>query len=266
MLTSQQRLAGGGGIFSGDTLTVTDSVVSSNSVTAPTNQYGAIGGGIDTAGILNLTRTTISLNTVNSAQGVAGGGGIYADRPLIANPRLSLTNCTIANNQALGANGVGGGFATDMLPTSGTIDFCTIFGNIASTRAGGIDADQANIPKTSLLFLKNSIVAGNVAGIAPDISGAFITGGYNLVQRFTGAIVNDSINMHKTDISGDRFTNLGIDTQLRDNGGSTPILALQPDSPAINTIPATACDVTTDQRGIKRPQHNACDIGFYEYS
>lgn len=266
MLTSQQRLAGGGGIFSGDTLTVTDSVVSSNSVTAPTNQYGAIGGGIDTAGILNLTRTTISLNTVNSAQGVAGGGGIYADRPLIANPRLSLTNCTIANNQALGANGVGGGFATDMLPTSGTIDFCTIFGNIASTRAGGIDADQANIPKTSLLFLKNSIVAGNVAGIAPDISGAFITGGYNLVQRFTGAIVNDSIHMHKTDISGDRFTNLGIDTQLRQNGGSTPTLALQPDSPAINVIPATACDVTTDQRGIKRPQHNACDIGSYEYS
>ncbi len=86
------------------------------------------------------------------------------------------------------------------------------------------------------------------------------------MQSFAGALVADPLGKHKTDLSGDRYANLGIATQLRNNGGSTPTIALQANSPAINAIPATSCDVTTDQRGAKRPQHSACDIGAYEYS
>ncbi|HEU5375831.1 MAG TPA: choice-of-anchor Q domain-containing protein [Ktedonobacteraceae bacterium] len=58
----------------------------------------------------------------------------------------------------------------------------------------------------------------------------------------------------------------GINSRLSNNGGSTLTLALLAGSPAIDAIPASACDVSTDQRGVKRPQHNACDIGSYEYS
>jgi hypothetical protein len=77
--------------------------------------------------------------------------------------------------------------------------------------------------------------------------------------------MNGSLHMHRTDIAGDHFASLGITTHLRKNGGPTPTLALLAGSPAINAVPAAACDVTTDQRGVKRPRHHACVIGAYEY-
>ena len=51
---------------------------------------------------------------------------------------------------------------------------------------------------------------------------------------------------------------------LQDNGGPTFTHALLPGSPAIDHIPAENCEVTTDQRGVARPQGAACDIGAYE--
>jgi serine/threonine protein kinase len=259
MLTSLQQ-AGGGGIFSSGTLTIDTSTISNNSVTASSAQYGASGGGITTNGTLALTRSTISANSVYSREGAAAGGGIFAE----TTDRLSLTNCTIADNNAQGVLGAGGGFAAASSTISGSsIDFCTIFGNRASTRAGGIDTDAPGTPTNLTLVLKNSIVAGNLAGSSPDINGTFVTGGYNLVQRFTGAIIDDPQHQHWTDISS---AFIGIDTQLRRNGGPMPTLALQVGSPAINAVPMSNCDVSTDQRGIKRPQGSACDIGAYEYN
>ena len=121
-------------------------------------------------------------------------------------------------------------------------------------------------PNPPDLSLKNSIVAGNSANTDPDLLGVVTTGGYNLVQRFTHARFTDPANMHKTDLVGDRYANLGIDGQPSNHGGPTLTLALQADSPAVNVIPVASCDVTTDQRGVKRPLHSACDIGAYEYN
>ncbi len=262
-LTSSQRNAKGGGIFSGAASTIDESTIADNSVTAPAVQYGALGGGIDTQGTLILTRTTISANSASSQQGLGAGGGIFAEQTTRATDHLSLANCTIVGNEAQGSPGVGGGFSSDANPNSRiSIDFCTIAGNLASTRAGGIDGDAEGTPVALTLVLKNSLVAGNLAAIDPDMRGAFVTGGYNLVQRFTGATIDDPQHLHTTDISD---TSIGIDTHLRTNGGPTLTLALQAGSPAINAIPVANCDVTTDQRGVKRPQHNACDIGAYEY-
>lgn len=263
-LTSSQRLAKGGGIFSGATATIDESTIADNTATAPAAQYGAIGGGIDTQGTLILARTTISANSANSQEGLGAGGGIFAEQTSSATDHLSLTNCTIADNKAQGSPGVGGGFSTDTNPNSGiSIDFCTISGNLASTRAGGIDGDAAGTPVALTLVLKNSLVAGNLAGTGSDLYGTLVTEGYNLVQRFTGATIDDPLHLHTTDISGN---SIGIDTQLRANGGPTLTLALQTGSPAMNAVPVANCDVTTDQRGVKRPQHNACDIGAYEYT
>ena len=77
--------------------------------------------------------------------------------------------------------------------------------------------------------------------------------------------VVDQFNKASTDIAGDKFSNLWIDPQLRNNGGFTTTHALLPGSPAIDQIPLEACDSTTDQRGVKRPQGSQCDIGAYEY-
>ncbi len=270
----------GGGIISFDTndasahkksgLTLTDTSVSHNSIsiTSP-SRFNALGGGIMTQGPLTLNRTTISLNTINNSKGEGLGGGIYATDTSanggIVNGALNLTNCTIADNKVLGdAQTNGGGIAINMQkPQNNSINFCTIYGNSA-IQGGGIMTNTA--PPISRFSLKNSIVAGNSAIKGPDISGIFATGGYNLIQRPISSIVNDPLQKHNTDLTGDQFPNLGIATQLSTNGGPTPTLALQAMSPMVNMIPASACDQATDQRGVKRPQQDTCDIGAYEYS
>ena len=50
---------------------------------------------------------------------------------------------------------------------------------------------------------------------------------------------------------------------LQDNGGSTPTMALPPDSPAVNAGDETNC-TAVDQRGITRPQGSHCDVGAFE--
>ncbi|MGB5413308.1 MAG: choice-of-anchor Q domain-containing protein, partial [Polyangiales bacterium] len=57
---------------------------------------------------------------------------------------------------------------------------------------------------------------------------------------------------------------------LADNGGPTETHALEEGSPAINQIPAADCvdeegePLTTDQRGLARPQGDSCDVGAFE--
>lgn len=50
---------------------------------------------------------------------------------------------------------------------------------------------------------------------------------------------------------------------LQNNGGNTQTMALLPGSLAIDTGDPATC-LSTDQRGISRPQGAACDIGAYE--
>ena len=57
---------------------------------------------------------------------------------------------------------------------------------------------------------------------------------------------------------------------LQNNGGTTETHALLLGSPAIDHIPVADCTdldgvpITTDQRGVARPQGAGCDIGAYE--
>ncbi len=130
------------------------------------------------------------------------------------------------------------------------------------------------------MIVRDSIIAGNIALKAPDISGRLTSGGYNLIQNSTGAdFVNAPADKHLTDILGDRFPNLGINSTLQDNGGQTQLHTathrLLQGSPAIDKIPLAACNIPDifdnathkyiDQRGIRRPQGKRCDIGAYEY-
>lgn len=52
---------------------------------------------------------------------------------------------------------------------------------------------------------------------------------------------------------------------LQNNGGPTATIALSPNSPAIDAGNCSGNTVTDDQRGIPRPQGEACDIGAFEY-
>ena len=59
---------------------------------------------------------------------------------------------------------------------------------------------------------------------------------------------------------------------LADNGGPTMTHALLPGSVAIDRIPPAMCvdadgqPLTTDQRGVARPQGGACDVGAFEWA
>jgi hypothetical protein len=252
----------GGGIFNVGRLSLTNSTVSDNKASAGiANPYCA--GGIFNSGILSLTNSTVSGNSA-SAGSASCSGGIFHLKGA-----LSLTNSTVSGNTTT-SNG-GGIFSRG---GQITITFCTIYGNTAH-EAGGISTATAKKSGDSMI-VRNSIIARNTALNYPDIAGRLFTGGYNLIQNSTGAdFVNASADKHLTDISGDQFTNLGIDPTLRDNGGYTRTHRLLQGSPAIDAIPPAACNIPEifdnathkyiDQRGVQRPHGKRCDIGAYEY-
>jgi len=263
----------GGGIYNGAhdgmvTLTLSNSTVSYNTVgfclqaTSIPAKDTAPGGGIYNTSLatrLTITNSTISDNTTFNGP----GGGIYNQGP------LTLTNSTVSGNKS---SFVGGGIAISN--GQANLTFCTIYGNLAIRSGGGITISMSRGTTPTFLEMSNSIVAGNHAGTGLDISGTLTSDGYNLIQDTSGATFTPN-KQHHTDVSAGLHIDLGIDPILRDNGGSTEphtlTLALLPGSPAINAIPLAACHpngITTDQRGIKRPEDNEhfCDIGAYESS
>lgn len=262
---SLQSNGSGGGIFDDGILIVTDSTISDNTINASTaDPFGVVGGGITTLGSLNLDGSSIVGNTITNNQGGAEGGGLFAGTSKVAQAAAELTNSTIADNTVQGTTqGNGGGFDLDRANSS--MNFCTIDGNTASSNGGGIGIETLNDATTANLAMKNSLIAANNAATGPDIAGPVTTGGYNLVQNLADMQFNGPANDQQTDLSGDRYPSLHLATQPRNNGGPTPTIALQTGSPAINVIPIASCGASTDQRGSKRPQHNACDIGAYEY-
>jgi CSLREA domain-containing protein len=99
---------GGGGIFNsaGATLTINDSRILSNTVDGGAESFG---GGIYSGGTLNLDNTVVDGNLADGRQAVgdvlASGGGIHSVGDLTA------VQSTISNNQTVTGNGVsrGGG-------------------------------------------------------------------------------------------------------------------------------------------------------------
>ncbi len=277
-----------GGIFNAGALTLSNTIVSNNSVSGGSTESFCVGG------ILSLDRLILTNSTVsdNRASGDNSkficSGGIYDEGT------FALSNSTVSGNRATGGMCSGGiyNFQGTLILTNSTVSgntttykgggifssggqaditFCTIYGNTAREGGGGYIA----VAKTSSkgVTIRNSIIVGNSASVHPNISGPLISDGYNLIQDFSSTtFASDPLNKHLTDISGDRFANLGIDRRLQDNGGlaqpHTWTHRLLQNSPAIDRIPPATCHVNniyTDQRGIRRPQGKGCDIGAYEY-
>jgi hypothetical protein len=107
--------------------------------------------------------------------------------------------------------------------------------------------------------LRNTLLAGNSAPSSPDISGAQLSQGYNLIGDSAG-----SSGYTDTDLVG--TADMPIDPvlgPLQNNGGPTQTMALMPGSPALNAGDPTQLG-SPDQRRVVRT--GGVNIGAYQAS
>ena len=240
----------GGGIDNQETVTLINSSVINNS-TAGTYSTG---GGMNNEANASMTLINSSVTGNSTAGTLADGGGIYNQLTEVGNGSgsLTLTNSTVSNNSTTGNDASGGGIYNGLVLN---LTDCTVSGNSAGgvgSYGGGIDS-ESGFP-FCVTTIVSTIVAGNSATLSPDIWGYFHSQGYDLIGNSDG-----SAGWTATDL-------LNVDPMLgplQNNGGPTMTMALLPGSPAIDAGVAIL-GITTDQRGVSRPQGTAPDIGAYE--
>ena len=255
---------GGGGILNSGTLSLVQSSILNNS--------GASGasGGIGNSGTLTILASTLAGNTSTNSGGAIdsiGGTASIAGSTFIGNSAgsggaiynqdgsLAIVNSTFSGNLAIGFPAADGSIG---LADGGAIfnNFGGILTVSASTFAGnraerdGAIATNANGSTT----IESSIFAAGPGGTVANPFGEDTTSlGHNL---FTDS---PAIALDSTDLSGAD----PLLAPLGDYGGPTSTFALLPGSPAIDagtSIPG----LTTDQRGVARPQGATPDIGAFE--
>lgn len=274
----------GAGIYNNGTLIAMSTTIDSN---VAAGFGGAVMNGTPPSSIVTLTNTILSNNTAIKGAGIytgsgspmalinstvrdntasSAGGGIYNT----FGAKLTLTGSTLSGNHV--SAGDGGGIYTNQAQI--TMSNSTVSGNGASGSGGAIYSDSFG----TITFSASTIVSNN--------SGIF-NNGFSSISLANSLLANATTNCTGTFSSNDY--NLSSDgsctafTQLHDlqsvnpyvgllanNGGPTQTHALMSGSPAIDRIPgAGGCSVniSTDQRGISRPQPSGsmCDVGAYEY-
>lgn len=223
------NLNAGSGVLVEGTFTLEAGVIAEN--------IGSSGGGVFSSGTTTITESLI----VNNSAIANDGGGLFA-----ANGTMSIINSTIVNNSAAG---IGGGLVT----TAGegnpqvSLNNVTFSGNSAPSGGGGIYFWNGS------LGVQNTIVADSASG--GNCSGI------QAINSLGNNISSDSSCDFTA--SGDRLDTNPLLGPLTDNGGPTHTMALLVESPAIDAGNNATC-AATDQRGVARPQGDACDIGAFE--
>ncbi|MFL6110027.1 MAG: choice-of-anchor Q domain-containing protein, partial [Catenulispora sp.] len=208
---------------------------------------GSSGGGIwSDGGSLDVTNSTLYSNRAgggggggagaSSAPGGNGGNGGNGGAIGVTNGASSLLNVTVGSNQAApgGSGGLTGG--------NGGVDGL----------GGGIYVQSATSGDN--MVLQNTIVASSSHGVncAGSSSSAITDAGHDLSFPDTSC----------PGINGDPKL-----LSFKNFGGPAMTLGLAFSSAAIDQVPATGAGCpASDQRGVKRPQGSACDIGAFEFA
>jgi hypothetical protein len=158
------------------------------------------------------------------------GGGLHNN-----GGTLTLLNSTVSANTATVAYG-----GLDNSSGTSILTFTTVASNTAVNSAGGIRA-------AGEVLIQNSLIAHNVP---TNCNGTFTSAGHNL----------DSGTSCGFSATGDITDTAPLIGSL-DANGTHPLLEGSPAIDAGLCLPS----VTTDQRGVDRPQGDGCDIGAYEF-
>jgi hypothetical protein len=224
----------GGAIQGGGAVTVIDSALVGN--------HAGDGGAIDVQGVVTITRSTIADNTAGSF-----GGAIEGEQ----NEAAFVTNSTISDNTA---GSIGGGLA-------GTGDVTLVY----STIAGNTAPTGANIGDNGgVLTSFGSVIALPGTGVNCTGFGSTTSHGFNLEDD---ASASCGFSAGKGDLASGTAADLA---SLADNGGPGPTRLPVAGSALIDAIPGASCQVdgasgiTTDERGVGRPQGSGCDVGAVE--
>lgn len=256
---SQNKAGFAGGLYNGGTLTLQNSTVSDNVSTF-------YGGGIESVSdpLYSPLGLTITASTVSGNVSGTNGGGLY-----LSLGNATISNSTISGNRVSTGGWLGGGVWVYYQATLNVTN-STIYDNTAGTGGGifnyheqavlGLPEIVASQPLVLLqlgnITLQGTIVANNSGGNCGRSSQTepINSLGYNLDSG-----VSCEFNVANNDLNNTDPL-LG---PLQDNGGDTWTHALLNGSPAIDPAGYANC-LTTDQRGISRPQGSACDIGAFE--
>lgn len=292
--TGSSSTAVGAGAYASDSMTLVDSTISGNTLSAPfanNDGYATVGGGLYSRGDLAMTNTTLSGNTIEATNDGenARGGGVYV-RGI-----ATITGSTIDGNSA---DGEGGGIYKAIYSVygePGAPNPPTVLDVVDSTLSGNSAARGGGIATSRPLTLSNSTVALNTAadggaGVQFVLAGIEDSGGTLAVDSSIiatntagdGATFAADLDADDTlvisgannlvIVAGSALT-LPADTLLSDpmllplalNGGATRTHALLANSPAIDAG-NNAAALEFDQRGegFARVSGTAADIGAFE--
>src|SRR5215471_10404559 len=285
----------GGGVYNAGTLTVNNSVITGNvargrGCASPfplphdfclQYELDGFGGGIYNSGTLKINRTTIAGNGAGG-RCVAGGGGIYNRGMLTINTSILSGNRAVEWETCSASTSEGGG-----IDNVGTVEInnSTLAGNVTSLH-GTYKREGGGIVSSGILSVHNSTVSRNLGGIvgavtlqnsivANNVSGGIpnVSGGINCNGPVTSIFSLSSDGTCHLNGPGDKNnTNPRLGT-LGYYGGPTQTIPLLAGSPAIDAGNPSGCTdrlghlLRTDQRGLPRPDtedKSGCDMGAYE--
>jgi len=155
------------------------------------------GGGLRYATPLTLERVTVRDNLANGP-----GGGLASTNLADDDPRLTIVDSTVSNNQSLGFGAEGGGIDANF-STQLTVKHTVIRNNTSSGSGGGIEAAVVSDGIT----LSHVTLADNTAGAASSLgAGGGFSGSCAIIERSL--------------ISGNRASSNGAGIQLSGDCGA----------------------------------------------
>lgn len=214
------------------------------------NQAPSWGGALVSYGELNVEGSTFIENE-------SGGGGAIYGALHVVDHQQKISRGFVVSSSTFTANLASYGSALYLYTRSATIEQTTITGNIAS--GGYIQGAIFTFVRRGrdVIFLQNSIVAGNVNGDC-DGDRIFIALGANFDSDGSCVLHGGGGAFRRVSLEALNLSPLGY------YGGKTASHVLQRPSNALDTAAPRSLCGEIDQRGFLRPHGFGCDSGSTE--